>query len=56
MQDRTIDIFDIVVAAIAFNSSTGQPRWNPKADVNGDSVIDTLDLDVIAARFGENYS
>ena len=56
VQDRTIDIFDIVVAAITFNSSSGQPRWNPKADVNGDGVIDRFDLNIIAAHFGENYS
>jgi hypothetical protein len=33
--DDTVDIDDVIIPALAYLSSPGDPRWNPKADVSG---------------------
>ena len=48
----TIDIQDIVLAAMAFGATPGDPEWNPLADFNGDGLIDIFDLVQIAIHFG----
>lgn len=51
--DYTVDIVDIVIAAIAFGSKPGDPNWNPIADVNNDLDVDIVDIVIIALEFGE---
>jgi hypothetical protein len=31
------------------------PNWNPAADVNGDGVVDIMDIALIASNFGQHY-
>jgi hypothetical protein len=50
--DSVVDIFDLVLAALAFGSSPGDPNWNPVADLNGDDLVDIFDLVIIAISFG----
>ncbi len=52
-QDRTVDIFDCVIIALAFESKLGDPDWNPIADINNDGILDRFDLAIIALYFGE---
>ncbi|MGA9387910.1 MAG: hypothetical protein WBV70_03685 [Candidatus Bathyarchaeia archaeon] len=52
--DGTVDIKDVAGASLAFGSYLGDPRWNPKVDLNGDNVIDMVDLVIIAKNFGAN--
>ena len=54
--DGNIDIFDIVVLAIAFGARGGDPNWNVEADINLDGIIDIFDIVKIALKFGESYS
>jgi parallel beta-helix repeat protein len=51
--DKIVDIFDLVMVAVAFNSMPESPNWNQDADVNDDLSIDIFDLVVVALHFGE---
>jgi ABC-type transport system substrate-binding protein len=50
--DIKINIFDVAKAASAFGSYPGHPRWNPICDIDGDYMIDIVDIANIAAKFG----
>jgi hypothetical protein len=49
--DGRLDMADIAIAAAAFGSYPGHPRWNPSADVNKDYVVNLFDIALIAQRF-----
>ncbi len=51
-KDDTVDIFDLVIVALAFGSEPGDPHWNPLADVNKDYYVDIFDVVQIAIVFG----
>jgi hypothetical protein len=51
--DGTVNIEDLFIAAEAYGSYPGHPRWNPQADINGDDEVDIMDLFLIAKHFGE---
>jgi parallel beta-helix repeat protein len=53
--DGAVDGSDLVLAARAFGSYPGHPRWNPLADENEDGVIDGADLILITRNFGKAY-
>lgn len=50
--DFVCDGTDLSIAARAFGSYPGHPRWSSVADVNRDYVTDGSDLALIAKRFG----
>ena len=50
--DGTVDIYDAILLAAAFNSSPGSSNWNPNADINGDGIVDIYDAIILAAYFG----
>jgi parallel beta-helix repeat protein len=54
-EDHTVDIFDCVIVALAFGSSSSDPMppWNPIADINNDGIVDIFDIVVVALHFGE---
>jgi nitrous oxidase accessory protein len=54
-KDGIVDISDIAMAAKAFGSYLGHPRWNPDADLNSDGVVDIVDIATIATNFGKTY-
>jgi hypothetical protein len=41
------------MAALAFGSYPGHPRWRMEAELTGDSLIDIDDIILIALDFGE---
>jgi hypothetical protein len=57
--DNKVDMMDVSIAARAFGSFIGHPRWNPKADITGveylvpDGVVDMRDVSLIARQFGK---
>jgi len=51
--DGKIDIKDIGIAALAFGSFPGHPRWNPEADVDRDNRVSMKDIVMIASNFGK---
>ncbi len=52
-RDGVIDIFDVVIVAVAFTSKPGDFNWNPIADINSDSLVDIFDLVTVAVSFGK---
>jgi hypothetical protein len=53
--DEIVDIFDVVLVALAFGSSPPDPNYNPNADINDDCIIDIFDITIIAIYFGRTY-
>jgi hypothetical protein len=51
--DGTVDIFDAILLANAFNTGIGMPHWNPEADLNNDDFIDIFDAIILANNFGK---
>jgi len=51
--DGKVDGRDITIAARAFGTKPGDPRWNLDSDVNGDGKVDGRDLTLIASNFGK---
>jgi hypothetical protein len=50
--DFKVDIYDLVIIALAFDSVPGDSRWSPVADLNADYRIDIFDLVLVALKFG----
>ncbi len=55
-RDGKVDIKDVAIAAKAFGSCPGHPRWNPISDINLDGRVDIFDIALIAKMFGNHYS
>jgi hypothetical protein len=53
--DGKVEMKDIGIAAKAFDSTPGSPRWNMVADLNGDSFVDMKDIGIVSRHFGETY-
>jgi PKD repeat protein len=52
--DGTVDIIDVVAAALAFGSVEGDLNWNPQADVMAPlGLVDVQDIVGIVLHFGE---
>ncbi len=49
--DCSIDILDIAIVAYAYNTTSGDPRFNPDSDVNHDGVIGLQDLAIVSVNF-----
>jgi Ca2+-binding EF-hand superfamily protein len=54
-RDGKVDMKDVAIAAKAFGSCAGDPRWNPVADQNEDGKIDLKDIALVAKNFGKTY-
>jgi PKD repeat protein len=56
--DGIVDMRDVAIAAKAFGSYPGHPRWNPEADITGteylvpDNRVDMRDVALITSNFG----
>jgi hypothetical protein len=40
-------------SARAFGADSNDTRWNPKADLNNDGIIDIFDALVLCSNFGK---
>ncbi|HEY4674920.1 MAG TPA: ABC transporter substrate-binding protein [Candidatus Bathyarchaeia archaeon] len=49
--DGAVDIVDMTVAALAFGSVIGDPKYDVRADIDDNGVIDIVDLAKIAKDF-----
>jgi len=50
------NIVDIVIVALAFDSHTGEPKWDPRADIaQAFGVINIVDIVAVAIHFDEVY-
>jgi hypothetical protein len=51
--DRMVDLKDVYATAKAYNSTEGQPRWNPACDFNKDSIVDLKDYYAVCKNYGK---
>ena len=54
--DRTVNLLDLVVIAIAYDSVPSDPNWNPLADIHKDNKITLLDLVAVAIQYGKTWT
>lgn len=52
--DGKVDMKDLALAILAWNSFPGKPNWNPAADVDGSGRVDLHDLVIIIMQFGKH--
>jgi hypothetical protein len=53
--DLTVDIYDAILLAGAYNSVPTSPNWNPNADINGDIIVDIYDAIILANHYNQHY-
>jgi len=51
--DGRVDILDISIAAKAYGSYVGHPRWNEAADVDKNGSINIIDISLVAKDYGK---
>lgn len=52
--DGIINIYDVVMVAVAYGSKVGDPKWNPECDlVSPWNVINIFDVVAVASRYGK---
>lgn len=52
-RDGVIDIRDAAIISHAYGSHTGEPNYNPLADLNSDGVIDDYDVKIFQNNYGD---
>ena len=52
--DGTVDIYDAILLAGAYNTVPGSPKWNPNADLKADDVIDIYDAIILANHYNQH--
>ena len=50
--DGRVDIVDLVSVANTFGKISGDPSFNPAADLNTDGTINIIDIVIVATNFG----
>lgn len=54
--DGSVNIYDAITFAAAFNSLPGSISWNSNADINGDNGVDVFDAILLSSNFGKTIS
>jgi hypothetical protein len=55
--DLDVDIFDVVYAAVAYDSTPSDPNWNPHCDIAEPyGIVDIFDIVTISSSYGEEYN
>jgi hypothetical protein len=54
-RDGSVKAFDIAILGAAMWSTPTSSNWNPKADLNGDYVINIIDFSSIHRDFGKSW-
>jgi parallel beta-helix repeat protein len=53
--DFTVDVYDAILLAGAYNSKLGSPDWNPNIEINNDGIVDIYDAVILANYYGQHY-
>jgi len=48
-----VNILDILYVAVHFGAQRGEPRYDPVADIDNNTIISILDILIISVNFGE---
>jgi hypothetical protein len=51
--DGSVDIYDAIMLANAYNSRPNDPIWNASADINSDNIVDIYDAILLANNYGK---
>lgn len=49
--DDVVDIFDLVILGLAYNTTPADPEWDARADINNDSAVNLWDLVLVGTNF-----
>lgn len=49
--DNAVSLLDLTSLAIAYDSKTGQSKWNANADLNDDGKVGVIDLSLLASNW-----
>jgi len=52
-RDCVVDISDISTMAFSYGSSSSQPNWNSKADLDNDGTLTIVDIAIAAHNYGK---
>jgi parallel beta-helix repeat protein len=53
-EDGIVNVLDMCILSVAWNSTQADPQWVAEADLNDDGVIDDLDMNLLVSVIGEN--
>jgi hypothetical protein len=53
--DFKVSLADLVTLALAYDSRPGNTKWNPNADIDGNSVVGLSDLVILANHYGQQF-
>src|SRR5271157_296301 len=53
--DFSVNLVDLVIMANSYNRSTGDPKWNPNADIDSNGAVNLTDLVILALHYGQHY-
>jgi hypothetical protein len=51
--DGRVNIQDITIVAVAYNSRLGDPNWNKIADLDKDGIVNIIDITMVAKDYGK---
>jgi hypothetical protein len=51
--DGAVDIRDVSKVSRAYGSVPGDPKWDPKADLNNDGTVDIRDVAIVSKNYGK---
>lgn len=52
-KDGVVDLVDIVLVALAYDSKLGSPNWNAAADLDRNGIVDIFDISAVGKDFGK---
>ena len=52
-KDRKVNIQDLFIVAKAFQTKPGDENWDPRADLDGNDLINIIDLYEVAKDYGK---
>jgi len=52
--DGKVNLSDLALLAMAYNTKPGDAKWNPNADIKSDGRVDLADLAVLARNYNKH--
>jgi hypothetical protein len=54
LSDGRVDVRDVTYLILLFQATPSSPNWNPKADLNGDRIINIREVTTAILHFYEH--